>query len=36
MGLRFEGVLRSCLALRGQRWDEDIYSVLRSEALPPG
>jgi ribosomal-protein-alanine N-acetyltransferase len=36
MGLHFEGVLRSCLALRGQRWDEAIYSVLRSEMLPPG
>lgn len=36
MGLRFEGVLRSCLELRGQRWDEAIYSVLRSEVPPPG
>jgi [ribosomal protein S5]-alanine N-acetyltransferase len=31
MGLRFEGVLRSCLELRGQRWDEAIYSTLRGE-----
>ncbi len=31
MGLKFEGVLRSCLELRGQRWDEAIYSILRSE-----
>ena len=31
MGLKFEGVLRSCLELRGRRWDEAIYSVLRSE-----
>jgi [ribosomal protein S5]-alanine N-acetyltransferase len=31
MGLTFEGVLRSCLELRGQRWDEAIYSVLRAE-----
>jgi ribosomal-protein-alanine N-acetyltransferase len=36
IGLCFEGVLRSCLELRGQRWDEAIYSVLRSEVLPPG
>jgi len=31
MGMTFEGVLRSALELRGQRWDEAIYSVLRSE-----
>jgi ribosomal-protein-alanine N-acetyltransferase len=33
MGLKLEGVLRSRLELRGQRWDEAIYSVLRSEFL---
>jgi ribosomal-protein-alanine N-acetyltransferase len=31
MGLSFEGLLRSCLELRGRRWDEAIYSVLRSD-----
>lgn len=31
MGLRFEGILRSSIALRGQRWDQAIYSALRSE-----
>lgn len=34
MGLSFEGVFRSALELRGQRWDEAVYSVLRAE-LPP-
>lgn len=32
IGLSFEGVLRSSLNLRGRRWDQAIYSILRSEA----
>ena len=31
LGMRLDGVLRSQLSLRGQRWDEAIYSVLRGE-----
>ena len=31
MGLRFEGVLRSAIECRGERWDEAIYSILREE-----
>jgi len=31
MGLTLDGVLRSALELRGRRWDEAIYSVLRGE-----
>ena len=35
MGLTFEGVLRSAVRCRGQRWDEAIYSILRGEGPPP-
>jgi cupin fold WbuC family metalloprotein len=31
MGLHFEGVLRSALSLRGQRWDEALYSRVRND-----
>jgi len=31
MGLRLEGVLRSSLKLRGRRWDQAIYAVVRSD-----
>jgi ribosomal-protein-alanine N-acetyltransferase len=31
MGLTLDGVLRSALELRGRRWDEAIYSILRGE-----
>ncbi len=31
MGMKLDGVLRSGRSLRGQRWDEAIYSVLRDE-----
>lgn len=31
MGFTLDGVLRSALELRGRRWDEAIYSILRSE-----
>jgi ribosomal-protein-alanine N-acetyltransferase len=32
IGLRLDGVLRSAVDFHGRRWDEAIYSVLRSEA----
>lgn len=32
MGMTLDGVLRSAVAFRGQRWDEAIYSILRGEA----
>jgi len=32
MGLTLDGVLRSALELRGRRWDETIYSILRTES----
>jgi len=31
MGMRFEGELRSSLNLRGRRWDQAVYGILRSE-----
>jgi len=31
IGMRFEGVLRSSLELRGRRWDQAVYSVLRAD-----
>jgi ribosomal-protein-alanine N-acetyltransferase len=31
VGLTLEGVLRSSLSLRGRRWDQSIYSILRSD-----
>lgn len=31
IGLSFEGVLRSCVEFRGQRRDEAIYAVVRSD-----
>ena len=31
IGLTLEGIHRSALELRGQRWDEAIYAVLRDE-----
>jgi cupin fold WbuC family metalloprotein len=30
-GLTLDGTMRSALAFRGRRWDEAIYSILRSE-----
>ena len=33
MGLTFEGVHRSALLLRGRRWDEAVYAILREEIL---
>jgi RimJ/RimL family protein N-acetyltransferase len=33
MGLAFEGIQRSALAHRGQRWDEAFYAVLRGELM---
>ncbi len=35
MGLILEGVLRSSLVFHGRRWDESIYSILRSDAGIP-
>lgn len=35
MGLRLEGVLRSSLSLRGRRWDQAIYSILRTDDRAP-
>jgi RimJ/RimL family protein N-acetyltransferase len=35
IGLTLEGVLRSSLSLRGRRWDQSIYSILRSDAGVP-
>jgi [ribosomal protein S5]-alanine N-acetyltransferase len=32
IGLRFEGVLRSAVALRGRRWDTAIYAIVRDDA----
>lgn len=31
LGMQLEGILRSHLAVRGQRWDAAIYSLLRAE-----
>jgi RimJ/RimL family protein N-acetyltransferase len=31
IGLRLDGVLRESLLVRGRRWDEAVYSVLRGE-----
>lgn len=31
LGMQLDGVLRSLVALRGQRWDEAVYSLLRAE-----
>ena len=31
LGLTLDGVLRSALCWRGRRWDEAVYSILRSE-----
>ena len=31
MGLKLEGVHRSALNLRGQRWDEAIYAIVRGD-----
>ncbi len=31
MGMNLDGVLRSSLMLRGRRWDEAVYSMLRDE-----
>jgi RimJ/RimL family protein N-acetyltransferase len=33
MGLRFEGIHRSAIAVRGQRWDEAIYAIIREDIL---
>jgi ribosomal-protein-alanine N-acetyltransferase len=35
IGLTLEGVLRSSLSLRGRRWDQSIYSLLRSDSAAP-
>jgi ribosomal-protein-alanine N-acetyltransferase len=35
IGLTLEGVLRSSLRLRGRRWDQSIYSILRSDSGVP-
>lgn len=32
LGMQLDGILRSHLALRGQRWDVAIYSLLRRDA----
>jgi RimJ/RimL family protein N-acetyltransferase len=34
MGLTLDGVLRSSLCFHGRRWDEAVYSILRSEWSP--
>jgi ribosomal-protein-alanine N-acetyltransferase len=34
MGLKLDGVLRSALHFRGRRWDEVVFSILRSEWSP--
>ncbi len=34
MGLRFEGVLRSCVEFRGERRDEAIYAIVRGDLGP--
>lgn len=31
LGMKLDGVMRSALLLRGRRWDEAIYSILRNE-----
>lgn len=31
LGMQLDGVLRSHVTLRGQRWDEAVYSLLRAE-----
>jgi ribosomal-protein-alanine N-acetyltransferase len=31
IGMSFEGILRSSLELRGRRWDEAVYSILRAD-----
>jgi [ribosomal protein S5]-alanine N-acetyltransferase len=33
LGMQLDGVLRSALSLHGQRWDEAIYSILRSDVI---
>lgn len=33
MGMTLDGILRSSLMLRGRRWDEAVFSMLRSEML---
>jgi ribosomal-protein-alanine N-acetyltransferase len=34
MGLTLDGVLRSSLCFHGRRWDEAVYSILRTEWTP--
>jgi len=31
LGMQYEGTHRSALEIRGERWDEAVYSVLRDE-----